>query len=346
MEVTKEVVRRFLENRSSRQETEIVLEYFRKYPEMLDEYLDEKEWDLFIAGELPEEISASWYNNLKQRKEPIMNKVRFIRLAGVAASIIVFVAGFALYSNYSTHKTEQVGKTSAVIIPKEQEIVVSNKSDKAMECDLEDGSRVKLFPKSSLRYLQPLESDKRSIHLKGEAIFYVAKDPKRPFTVYTSSFATTALGTVFRITAYEYQTSSSVVLISGRVVVKNSKDSSDKVYLKAGERCTIDNKSNRLTQEVKAISKKAKAAHIPDKGSMKEIDQEILFYNSPLPEVFQALSKAYAVPIQFTYDDVKNRSFTGSCKKDQTLEKEIQAIIELNDLTVKKINDTLRVSRK
>ena len=41
--------------------------------------------------------------------------------------------------------------------------------------------------------------DKREIFLKGEAKFIVAKNKKKPFTVYTGMLATTALGTIFTV---------------------------------------------------------------------------------------------------------------------------------------------------
>lgn len=97
---------------------------------------------------------------------------------------------------------------------------------------LADGSRVTLDSNSALDVL--LTPNGRQIVLrKGEALFDVAHDPARPFTVQAAQLRATALGTVYAVRREGPQ--AQVIVARGRVAVS---DAAGQVVLQAGEAVT------------------------------------------------------------------------------------------------------------
>ncbi|WP_462264677.1 FecR family protein [Mucilaginibacter sp.] len=87
---------------------------------------------------------------------------------------------------------------------------------------LSDGSAIILNAGSSIRFPEKFAFNKRPVYLdEGEALFKVAKDKLRPFTVYTPGFSTTALGTEFNIRAYTREHTIAVALLHGKVLVRD-----------------------------------------------------------------------------------------------------------------------------
>ena len=98
---------------------------------------------------------------------------------------------------------------------------------------LEDGTEVTLNSNSSLEFPATFSDSSRIVTLTGEAFFDVSKDAKRPFTVYSGSVATTALGTSFNIEHFPTDPDISVSLVSGAVQV-NLNQSQEELILKPG----------------------------------------------------------------------------------------------------------------
>ena len=88
---------------------------------------------------------------------------------------------------------------------------------------LEDGSVVELNTQSSVRTRFTAASRNVDL-LRGEAIFRVAKNPQRPFHVYSGNAEIIAVGTAFNVYAREAGTV--VTVIEGRVRVTSRNDAS------------------------------------------------------------------------------------------------------------------------
>ena len=86
---------------------------------------------------------------------------------------------------------------------------------------LEDGSVVELNTRSRLR-ARFTANERRLQLLAGEAIFNVAKNPRRPFRVFAGSTEIVAVGTQFNVDAHDSRTV--VTVLEGRVRVTNSTD--------------------------------------------------------------------------------------------------------------------------
>ena len=107
---------------------------------------------------------------------------------------------------------------------------------------LPDGTTVWLNAGSKLNYPRQFTGGKREVALEGEAFFDVAKDPDRPFTVRTKTFAIRVLGTEFNVAAYPDENKLETTLISGKVQVTMNEKPDQNIILAPNEKLTVINK--------------------------------------------------------------------------------------------------------
>ena len=84
---------------------------------------------------------------------------------------------------------------------------------------LSDGTKVWLNANSSIRFPATFNGDTRSVSIKGEAYFEVAKNKAKPFLVTAKEATITVLGTHFNIMAYEDESMMTTTLLEGAVKV-------------------------------------------------------------------------------------------------------------------------------
>ena len=83
--------------------------------------------------------------------------------------------------------------------------------------ELADGSKVWMNAESKLTIAKDYGQASRTLWLEGEAYFEVAPDSKRPFTVHSGKFSTTAVGTTFNINTSAPAGKPDIVLVEGCV---------------------------------------------------------------------------------------------------------------------------------
>ena len=123
----------------------------------------------------------------------------------------------------------------------------TNGGPASLRLPLPDGSVATLEAGSTLTY-QPFGLASRELSLRGAALFAVAHDAARPFTVAAGGFRTTALGTRFRVVS-RADGRIRVRLLTGKVVVRAAADGSFAMqaqYLTPGRELRADAR----TQEV------------------------------------------------------------------------------------------------
>lgn len=106
----------------------------------------------------------------------------------------------------------------------------------------EDGTAVKLFAGSVIRYPLHFSEQHREVYLEGEGFFEVTRDATRPFKVKTNSLITTAIGTSFNIRTYENGSKCEVSLVTGKVrveMLENSNEIGKQVLLEPGEQAVM-----------------------------------------------------------------------------------------------------------
>lgn len=161
---------------------------------------------------------------------------------------------------------------------------------------LADGSRVTLYPGSSLRYRAGLAGPQREVRLTGEAFFQVAKNPSRPFLVYTEQLVTTVLGTSFRVRAYDGRPNE-VAVEAGRVSVQLRQGAdlhATPAQPAKGGVVLLPNQQVAYS----ALAPRALRKQLVTNPLVLEM-QTFAFENKPVIEVLQALEKAYGVAILY-----------------------------------------------
>lgn len=341
MQIDQNLIDKFFAGKCSKEEA-IAVSRFLKDPNNFSTRLDEVEWEEIESHpQIDSNISERMMGRILDRifDQQARRDTR-IRVLSYAASFLLIVSTVFLY-HYSSQQT--YNRTTGNIALKVQTapIVLKNKSGRTEKYNLPDGSIVEVEANSEISYL-PFTGNKREIFLNGGALFRVHKDKKRPFTVYASDLATTALGTIFRISAHHGSLLTKVNLIEGKVVIKPQKKlltaGIKAVYLTPGK-CFSLNKKNYATS----------VSDFVPKGPTKIVDQAIangratitsdaiVFNNQSLVTVFEVLSKELNIKIDYQKISIRKKMFSGKYEfgRDDPAEF-LNLICSLNNLTVSK----------
>jgi transmembrane sensor len=356
MEITDDLIRKFFNDVCEPPEFEAVMRYLELHPEAVAHYSAE-DWNAaglrkVVVDHDPAEVLAGLKAKLfshgadpgqatEDRLYPATGRLRRLSWTAVAASLLLVIGGWFWMTTHQSGGKGIAGSRSAADGLEEAGaggaeqagaawIDRRNTSGKTETIVLPDGSHVKLFAHSTLRYTDSFGIVCRASWLEGEAIFTVEKDKYHPFTVYSGGLATTALGTSFGVRAPAVADMITVKLFTGRVVVRSASALMNKgkdVYLSPGEQVLFDNHS--LLARVSRF--------IPESGNAtgKETDQQgLVFNNSPLKTVFTHLSLQFHITISYKYSDIAGMNFTGSMSTD-SLPDFLRLLATMNDLDIR-----------
>ncbi len=136
-----------------------------------------------------------------------------------AAAIVLLVLG-VMYLIQPNNFLPEPTSDSAKVLSTGQWHEDRNTGSDSRWIVLEDSTRISLEPGSSIRYATPMPPELRSVQLKGNAFFNVARDADRPFVVHSGDILTKVVGTSFRIRSEGDDFEVSVT--TGRVVVEKA----------------------------------------------------------------------------------------------------------------------------
>ncbi|MEQ6121455.1 FecR family protein [Reichenbachiella sp. MALMAid0571] len=224
-----------------------------EYPQFKKAMMQARYIVITAEEELPaidEETNNKMLANLRQKlgwsHETVVRtlnsskKQLYLKIAAVVALIIMFgVVAF------------EMGERNNAKMQAVSEVFVQKSTPKGAKLNfyLEDGTHIILNAESQIRFSSTYATDSnRNVYLEGEAYFEVAKDKKRPFTVFTDNLSTVALGTAFNINAHPEEDKVQIALVEGSVLVKNSKNESN-VILAPGNKLLADKLNNDFIQE-------------------------------------------------------------------------------------------------
>ncbi|MDF2191505.1 FecR family protein [Paraflavitalea sp. CAU 1676] len=221
-----------------------------------------------------------------------LKRGRFRPWVWAAAAVVIVCIGFAGWQLVSKRSpnTTVAGNTEAAT-PSPQ-LVRYNGTDRNQLIFLPDGSKVTLGKGAQITYNRLMNGDKRDVVLNGEAFFDVAKNPAKPFYIYTNKMVVKVLGTSFR------------VISSGNkeaVFVKTGKVS---VYLK-GQNTEQAASNILLPKQSCTFSTQSKSLHTSSYTSTASIDlatdsrQEYHFEDAPIDSVFSTLEAMYDLPVHY-----------------------------------------------
>lgn len=267
---------------------------------------------------------------------------RYIWWAAAAIVGICFIFYFQI-NNPTSNKVDH-----KVVNVLHQLKIIENKQQRNIDIALPDGSLLVLFPGSKISYNEEFNKKDRIINLTGKAVFKVAKDKKRPFSVLSAGFSTTALGTKFSVSRTK-ENQVEIKLFEGSVRVRDTSSmgkAMPDIYLKPGQLVTL----NKLS------AKYAITAFKQDKNTLTgttEIyrNQEIatnaplIFNNAPLNSVLQKLSEKYKTPINYDRTTVNGLYFTGTVEQTDSLHAVLTIITNMNGLRLKDVEGNLIITK-
>ena len=243
-------------------------------------------------------IGENYQNN--DKKVILWDKLIFRIAASIA---ILFLVGYFVYNGKSTDKLSYQMLVSN-LESNEIQIEKINNESTPLNIKLEDGTVITLEKNSKLSYPSHFQKDKRMVILEGEAFFEIAKNPSKPFYVYSNEIVTKVLGTSFRIKATENGKDIVVNVVSGKVSVFNQR----KINFNDPENSAIillPNQQGTFNRESKQISKQLTEIPLPVKEN-KDLIFPIEFDDVSVNQVLETLQKVYKVKIIYNEDDLSN----------------------------------------
>lgn len=263
-----------------------------------------------------------------------------------AAAVMAGICTLFLFQ-INNHSFDTADNKIAQVIQKLK--IIKNKQEHSINFDLPDGSAVVLFPKSTISYNQEFNKKYRIINLKGKAIFKVAKNKKRPFSVFSEGFSTTALGTQFLVTSTK-ENQIEVKLFEGHVRVRDihsMRKNIPDIYLKPGQLLTLNKLSAKYEISTFRLNENAlvTTTKITPKNQIVTNNRSLNFNNTPLNTVLQKLSEKYKTAIDYDQETVEGLYFTGRVEQTDSLKTVLSIIANMNGLKLKEEQGKLIITK-
>ncbi|NBB63476.1 hypothetical protein GVN18_29875 [Pseudomonas sp. ODNR1LW] len=220
------------------------------------------------------------------------------------------------------------GVVAAVLVwPSQGRVVqqtVTGTTGQIVQAAFDDGSLVRLNGRSEVT--TAFGAERRDVYLKGEGFFAVAKDARRPFSVFTATHRVTALGTRFNVDERSGG-AVEVSVLEGRVEVVSLKQPDQRRILGAGGRLLTD--EGGLKQA--AFTQLDTAADAPDwtQGWIDAEDMTLADLLVELERQSPGFSAGFAEP------GLSRKRISGRFEADQP-DKVLTVVAEMQGLTLRK----------
>ena len=208
---------------------------------------------------------------------------------------------------------------------------------KRTQITLSDNSSVWLNSGSKLIYPARFAPEKREVYLEGEAIFEVSHNKQRPFMVITHDIEVKVLGTVFDVSAYTDDATSSTILESGSVELKyksNSLLSHSKVKMMPGMMAVY----NPLDKEVKQ-------SQVNTKRYTSWREGYFIFEQQSLGEILKKISRYYNVSIKLDDQSLADETFTGPLDLRNSATQVLEIISVMINAKVENVDNQIIITR-
>lgn len=190
--------------------------------------------------------------------------------------------------------------------------IVKNVTGQPLVVLLPDESSVLLSSASQLRFRKQNTDKLREVYLQGEGFFEVAKNPAKPFIVYTANLTTKVLGTSFQVRSFRQETATYVQVKTGKVSVTPVLSPGKPVLLTTNEQLSLEIKTDKVVKRAIAPVKENQPAIV---------NQQFTFEFTPVSDIFDQLASSYNMPIRYNRQQLSNYTFTGQLNDVPFLEK-------------------------
>ncbi|GAB4037008.1 FecR family protein [Spirosoma gilvum] len=253
-----------------------------------------------IIDQMPDPFTVS---------KPLLDRYwgRWLSAAAVIGLIVWFQVGKSVFNPL----TKSDERAKQVMADKEWKIV-KNVTGQALVVLLPDNSSVLLSTNSELRFRKQTNHALREVYLQGEGFFEVAKNPAKPFIVYTANLTTKVLGTSFQVHSFAREATAYVKVKTGNVTVTPANAPDKPILLTVNQELKLGTTTKQVIKHDHFVSKEEPGAIV---------NQQFTFNYTPIPSVFDQLEASYHMPIRYDQQLLRNCTFTGQLNDVPFLEK-------------------------
>lgn len=259
-----------------------------------------------------------------QPEAPVIPLWRTAWVTRAAAACFLLALGVSIWF-YTTRSGSPTRYQQQVASLPPTRIETVNTTDKSQLIQLPDGSAVRLSPQSRLSYAADFGREERTVYLLGEANFDVAKNPEKPFYVYANELVTKVLGTKFSVKAFARDKNVTVMLQHGQVSVYRDNGSGMKPTLPASQQnltgvLLLPNQQVVFARQTEQFTKSlvAEPVLVQENAPVKP---SFVFDETPVPDVFARLEKAYGIDIVYNADALTGCQLTASLTDEPLFQK-------------------------
>lgn len=239
---------------------------------------------------------------------------------GIAAAILMAVV-LSVVLGVWKQQSPAVTYTDLIQSSDEKLTEKVNKTNHFQTVWLPDGSKVTLEKNAKISFSSSFtHSPKRKVYLSGTAFFEVAKDPAKPFLVYTNGLITKVLGTKFWVRSAAADKKVSVEVVSGIVSVYsyiNKKANEEASGKKINALILTANQKADYSGEDKTLM----AAIVEKPIILSHQSNDFNFQDAAIDSVFRSIKKGYGIDIVYDEKSFANRTFTATLTTESLYEK-------------------------
>ncbi len=175
---------------------------------------------------------------------------------------------------------------------------------------LDDGTEVWLNDGSSVEVSKGFNQDNRTLNLKGEGFFDVARNEDVPFLINVNNAQVRVLGTAFNI-----ESSNKGVILEVKEGLVEFSNGEEKTLVKPTEKVILNDNTNLFEK-----------SSVSSSNSYSWIHKELSFQNTPMAQVFEELERYFNVSIYLNSSSNLDCSFTSPSLKDISLSEILKVI--------------------
>ena len=312
----------------------------------------QKNWKI-----IKEQTLAKEKQKIERPKARIAYSYNWLKYAAAVLIGIFATIGLFYFPSSPSRQISQQKKAT----PSVEWLELKNTTVVTQVIQLVDGSTVTLEPFSVLKYPTQFVKSQREVVLKGEAFFEIARDTTKPFVVYANETITKVLGTSFTIKAFEGEKAVEVSVKTGKVAVYAKVNSLPKKVIGEAEKFVIrtdeqilipiPNKKLEVTPNQRVVFDKVKADMQKTVSKLplliKPLKQfpKFLFKEESLPEVLDALAKAYGLEIKYDATKLKG-CFITTTLEDVSLFDKLDIICDAMNLSYQEEDASITIVGK
>lgn len=313
------LIRKFLSNRSTQEENDLLRAYDACFEvEPVPELSESQE------ARLEDEIFQRIISQIGQKRDQkVIRRIQFRRWFMAASVVLALGTGWLFYVKWNNVLD---------IVSPVQLTEMQVPAGKLSKITLADGTKVTLNAGSKLKYPNLFRGDLREVYLEGEGYFQVTPRPEQPFIVRTEKLHVKVLGTSFNIRSYRQDARMEVSVVSGKVHVDaNDKGTGQSVLLRPQEKASYTVTTGFL-----------------EKGICESTDEiawqdgVLNFRNNTMKEVVRVLERKFDIIIRL--DNAMENCNVYAQIGNEPVDLTLTALTRLMDAKLKKVKDIYHIT--